>query len=300
MISPSTHFHNYANLAYLAVSTGIELFRDGLFVEASYHYMLALQNILKMQEERDEKNDYQQVEIRDCQEMMAQPRHVYLKQLGEPATLSPLAKVSAIGARDSDLVEESWIQCSSMVLLHNSALVHFKTKHYNSARALLSNALELLAAEIDSKPLVSAKFYEDPQNAALAMSLHFLMANVLLQEGRCAPDHDRSISTDEIIVEAAYLECSEAIILAEKYLRVDARNGLLVAQVLSLIGYCMVSDASKDIQDALFFYEIATTLYNGYRGEAETTSALLGEMDKTENRLCLADIATEEVTACAA
>jgi hypothetical protein len=193
------------------------------------------------------------------------------------------------------------MQCSSMVLLHKSALVHFKTNHYNSARALLSSALELLASEIDSKSLVSAKFYEDPQNAALAMSLHFLMASVLLKEGKCSPDRDRSISNDKIIVETACIECSEAIILAEKYLQVDAKNGLLVAQVLSLVGYCMMSDASRDIQGALSFYQTATTLYNGYRGEAETTSAPLAEMDNTENNFCLqADIQTEEVAACAA
>jgi tetratricopeptide (TPR) repeat protein len=216
-------------------------------------------------------------------------------------TLSPSTKVSAIGARDSDFIEESWMQCSSMVLLHKSALVHFKTNHYNSARALLSSALELLASEIDSKSLVSAKFYEDPQNAALAMSLHFLMANVLLKEGQCSPDHDL-ISNDNI-VEAVVLECSLAIKLAEKYLQVDARNGLLVAQVLSLLGYCMLLmfDDSQDIQDALEFYQTATTLYNGYRGEADMARTPLAEMDKTKNSFRRqADITTGEVTACAA
>jgi hypothetical protein len=199
------------------------------------------------------------------------------------------------------------MQCASMVLLHNSALVHFKTKHYDSARALVSFALQILASEIDDQPLVSAKFYEDHQNAALAMSLHFLMANVLLKEGHCSLVHDRSISNVKTF-KAAVLECNEAINLAEKYLKVNARNGLLVTQVLSFLGYCMmsISDASQDIKVALSLYQTATPLYNGYRGQAGTiavtvtVAAPLSEMDKTiNNSLPQADVTSDEVAACA-
>jgi hypothetical protein len=303
MISSSTTFYHYAHLVHLATSTGIELFQDGLNREASYHYNLALQNILKMvQAKRNKQNDHQQVvENGDFRERMAQSRHICLERLGEPVILLPLSKVSASGARDSNFCQESWIQCSSMVILHNSALVHFKTKHYTSARALLCFALQLLASEVYEKPSMTAFFFEDPQKAALAMSLHFLMANVLLKEGQCSPDHDL-ISNDNI-VEAVVLECSLAIKLAEKYLQVDARNGLLVAQVLSLLGYCMLLmfDDSQDIQDALEFYQTATTLYNGYRGEADMARTPLAEMDKTKNSFRRqADITTGEVTACAA
>jgi hypothetical protein len=83
MISTSTHFHNYAHLAYLATSTSIGFFQDGLFIEASYHYKLAHQNIIKIQEQRGEKNDHQQVEIHDCREMMAQPALCTLLQLSK-------------------------------------------------------------------------------------------------------------------------------------------------------------------------------------------------------------------------
>jgi hypothetical protein len=304
MISPSTPFRYYAPMVHLATSTGIEVFQDGLHSEASYHYELALQHIIKMQEQLDETNDHQQAENRDCQEMtMSHTRGVCVARLGEPVMLSPLPKMSGFDAPESGPIEQSWIQCSSIVLLHNFALLHLKIKHCESAKALLNLAILLLASEIDEKPLTSATFYEDPQNVALAMSLHFLMANMILKEGQqcSAAGYDR-ISNDKI-VEAAALECGEAISLADKYIQVDARNGLFVAPVVSLLGYCVMSMsyANRDIQDALSLYQTATTLYNGYRGEAETTRAPLAETDKTKNSLRPeAIVAADEVAACAA
>jgi hypothetical protein len=183
-------------------------------------------------------------------------------------------------------------------------VVHFKTKHYNGARALLGFAFECLSREFDDeKPLILASFYEDPQNAALAMSLHYLMANVILNEGQhCSPTYGH-ISNDKI-VEAAAQECSEAINLAEKCRQVYAGNGLLVAQAQSLLGYCLMSHGSRDmLYESSLHYQTATSLYNGYRGEANATRAPLAETDNTSKHSLFrprADTKSDEVAACAA
>jgi hypothetical protein len=168
----------------------------------------------------------------------------------------------------------------------------------------LNFALKRLAPEFDDeKPLILATFYEDPQNAALAMSLQYLMANVILNEGQQFSPTYGHISKDKI-VEAAAQECSEAIDLAEKCRQVYAGNGLLVAQAQSLLGYCMMSHGSRDMQyESSLHYQTATSLYNGHRGEANAIRAPLTEMENNSKHSLFrprAIIKSDEVAACAA
>jgi len=247
-VSPTPH-QREAHIICLANDTGIDLAHIKFYNEASYHFNLALENVLGMYG-RGGKSAAAK-DLSSLSRQVSSP--LVVGQLGTSANILPL-QPNQLQDTPTRLY---WMNCASLALLHNSALIYFESQRYARARQVLGYAFHLLDREIPTE------FYEDPPNVALVMSLHYLRAQVLLMDTIApspVPPHEMAAMQT---IQQAMTECENALELAATYLGTDSAYSINIAQLLSWMAYCMLWAADTHSSSSLYYS--AQRMYNLYR-----------------------------------
>jgi len=269
----SSSMSDLANIVVTANNVGVDLILNHMDAEASFHFQLAIEKVMEIPkcELSCSKTSNGSEDEFHCGNMPMD--FACIEDLSNPGTLRPLNNKTS--TREHML----WLKCASLVSLRNFAIVSKRMGFQQNVRKILECASKLLD-DIYTELDLRRDFYQGrTNNVVLSMSLHMLLGELMLTNAGAVssfPERRRRWAVKE-----AMKHYARAIDLGRVYFGPDARENAIVAQALSQLAYCLMSEGEESLASVV--YGVSAQEYSRIRGE-ERKSCVLKHGEENTNQ----------------